>query len=145
MKIKLVLIVLNLPPLLFVLSPDSKMVKNIKIGWKLTKLWKIFLGAFKNKIDTNYGSEIWNYGSKNYGKEIPFLPYPFLDQKIGAVVSDKTSVHFFIFFLIIFSLFCWNRSLKFFYLFFRQKCAWQPYYNIFESIHFIYQFSLLSF
>ncbi len=75
MKIKLVLIVLNLPPLLFVLSPDSKMVKNIKIRWKLTKLWKIFLGAFKNKIDTNYGSEIWNYGSKNYGKEIPFLPY----------------------------------------------------------------------
>ena len=23
-----------------VLSPDSKMVRNIKIGWKLTKLWK---------------------------------------------------------------------------------------------------------
>jgi hypothetical protein len=75
-RVKLVLIVLNLPPFIFVLSPDSKMVKNIKIGWKLTKLWKIFLGEFKNKIDTNYSSEIWNYGLKNYGKEIPILPYP---------------------------------------------------------------------
>jgi len=25
--------------MLFVLSPDSKMVRKIKMGWKLTKLW----------------------------------------------------------------------------------------------------------
>jgi len=33
------LIVLNSSSMLFVLSPDSKMVRKIKMGWKLTKLW----------------------------------------------------------------------------------------------------------
>ena len=33
------LIVLNSSSMLFVLSPDSKMVWKIKMGWKLTKLW----------------------------------------------------------------------------------------------------------
>ena len=33
------LIVLNSSSMLFVLSPDSNMVRKIKMGWKLTKLW----------------------------------------------------------------------------------------------------------
>jgi len=44
-----------------VLSPDSKMVRNIKIGWKLTKLWKncwMLKKIAKFKI-----TEIENYGN----------------------------------------------------------------------------------
>ena len=35
--------VLNSSQILFFLSPDSKMVWIIKIGWKLRKLWNFFL------------------------------------------------------------------------------------------------------
>jgi hypothetical protein len=47
------------------------------------------LGAFKNKIDTNYGSEIRNYGTKNYGKEIPFLLYPYYGSNPEALKITK--------------------------------------------------------
>ena len=61
MLIRINLIVLNSSPMFLVLSPDSKMVRNIKMGWKLTKLWKI-LGAPKNNTDTSHGISVFSYG-----------------------------------------------------------------------------------
>ncbi len=52
------LIVLNSSPMVLVLSPDSKMVRNIKIGWKLTKLWK--LGGRQKIIPTYHTFFLWN-------------------------------------------------------------------------------------
>ena len=65
----------------------------------------------------------------------------------SCVWQDLSSFFYFffdnIFTFLLESIF--EKKKFFFFLIFRQKCAWQPYYNIFESIHFIYQFLLLSF
>jgi hypothetical protein len=64
--IRINLIVLNSSPMFLFLSPGSKMVRNIKIGWKLTKLWKTW-GAPKNNTDLSHVFSMKSYGTNPTG------------------------------------------------------------------------------
>ena len=105
--IRINLIVLNSSPMFLFLSPDSKMVRNIKIGWKLTKLWKTW-GAPKNNTDLSHVFSMKSYGTNPTGFFCIVCLIPFSTRKS---LNEKTWRAWIIYYPVEFVL----RSLRYFY------------------------------